>query len=129
MTPDDNPQAWRLDAACAGLPTPHYDPWYPDAPRVTTGTVAHINQARRDQIKHTLREHLPTGTHKAGPYTITVRAGARRINPTKITAAFPFDAHPELYTVTVDLDQGKTHVAPADLEPFTTQAAASVTIR
>lgn len=64
--------------------------------------------------------HPGTGSIPAGPYKVTVRAGARRLDPAKVAEAYPVVQHPELYRPAIDTAAVKHHLAPAELERFQT---------
>ena len=63
---------------------------------------AQIEQLKehRDHLSELLLATVPEGTKKveAGDYTISVRAGARRLNTRKIETQFPPTQYPQLYT-------------------------------
>lgn len=85
---------------------------------------------RRDTIRARLLQlHPGTGTVQAGPYKVTVRAGARRLDPAKVAEAYPVERHPELYRPAVDTAAIKHHLAPAELERFQTQGRPTVVIQ
>jgi hypothetical protein len=85
-------------------------------------------QQRREHIKNLLREHLPVGNHPAGPYTVHIRPGARRIDPRKVTAVYPPGEYPDLYETALSTTRVRRFLSPDALEAYTSQAAASVVI-
>lgn len=83
---------------------------------------------RRETIKAILRDRLPVGTHDVAGYKVQVKAGARRLNSKRLTAAYPFDRAPELYSVALDTAKVKDHVAPAHLIDFYDAGAPTVVV-
>lgn len=84
---------------------------------------------RREQIKaRLLALHPGHGTIPAGPYKVTVRHGARRLDPTKVAEAYPVTRHPELYKPTIDTGAVKHHLSPAELEQYQTVGKPTVVI-
>ena len=84
---------------------------------------------RREQIRARLLVlHPGTGSIPAGPYKVTVRTGARRLDPVKVAEAYPVVEHPELYKPAIDTTAVKHHLAPAELERFQTVGKPTVVI-
>lgn len=84
---------------------------------------------RREQIRaRLLALHPGTGSIPAGPYKVTVRAGARRLDPAKVAEAYPVVQHPELYSPKPDTTKIRHHIAAADLEPFLIEGKPTVVI-
>lgn len=74
---------------------------------------------RAKEIEAILRRRLPAGvTTPLGATRVTVKRGARRLNPTRFVAAFPAETWPGLYRTEVKPDTAaiKEQVAPAVLD-------------
>lgn len=80
------------------------------------------------EIKTILRDRLPVGTHPVGPFTVQVKAGAKRFDPKAFTAAFPFEVRPDLYSAQLDTAKVKDAVAPRELAAFYSQGAPTVVV-
>lgn len=72
---------------------------------------------------------LPVGKHEAGAHTVTIRAGAKRVDPKAIEAAKPKNEFPLLYKTVFDLDAAKNLIAPIELEFYKVQGAPVVTVK
>lgn len=83
---------------------------------------------RTDTIKAIFLGHFEVGAHPVGPYKVTIKAGARRLNATRLTAAFPVTQHPELYKPVLDTTAVKEHMAPVQLAAFQDAGAPTVTV-
>jgi len=86
------------------------------------------DKERVEEIKQILAAELPVGTHPAGSHKIQVRAGARRLNNTRLAEAYPYTVRPELYKATLDTTAVKHHLAPAELESFKDASAPTVVV-
>ena len=87
------------------------------------------DKERIDEIDGILRSRLERGTHRLGTATVTVKAGAKRLNATRLAAAYPFVERPELYKPVLDTAAAKHHIAPADLEAFTDEGSPVVEVK
>jgi hypothetical protein len=87
------------------------------------------DKERIDTIDAILRTRLDRGTHRIGSVTVTVKAGAHRLNATRLAAAFPFTVRPELYKPVLDTAAAKQHIAPVDLVPFTDEGTPVVEVK
>jgi hypothetical protein len=83
---------------------------------------------RKDTIKAILLASFEVGAHPVGPYKVTIKAGARRLNAARLTAAFPVTQHPELYKPVLDTTAVKEHMAPVQLAAFQDAGAPTVTV-
>jgi hypothetical protein len=80
-------------------------------------------------IKAIMRGRLPRGTHQLGAHVVLVKAGARRLNATRLTTAFPFTDRPDLYKAALDTAAVKDRIAPADLAAYYDEGTPTVEIR
>ncbi|WP_263121150.1 hypothetical protein [Cellulomonas sp. RIT-PI-Y] len=87
------------------------------------------DKERVEEIKATLRRRLGVGTHNTGAHSVQVRAGARRLNATRVAAAFPVVEHPELYKPTLDTAAVKAHIAPVALTEFQDEGTPTVVVK
>lgn len=97
--------------------------------RVKRKASIEADKERIDTIDAILRNRLDRGTHHLGPVTVTVKAGAHRLNTTRLAAAFPFTDRPELYKPVLDTAAARHHIAPADLEQFTDEGVPVVEVK
>ena len=82
-------------------------------------------QAQAEQIKERLDEikvqlinrHKP-GTHTIGDHKVQIRAGVRRLNSTRLAAAYPVEQFPQLYKASFDTAAVKNEFAPAALADY-----------
>ncbi len=63
-----------------------------------------------------------------GPFTVQVKAGARRFDPKTFTAAYPFEARPDLYSAQLDTGKVKDRIAPRELIAFYNEGAPTVVV-
>jgi hypothetical protein len=87
------------------------------------------DRERIDTIKATLRRRLPQGTTTVGAHAVLVKAAARRLNATRLTAAFPVVEHPELYKPVIDTAAAKHHLSPAALAEFQDEGTPTVEVK
>ena len=80
-----------------------------------------------DQIKFELSK-LDTGTHQLGDSKIQVQAPRRTLNKQKLTAAFPADQYPTMYSLQLDTKAVKDQVAPTILNQYMDTASAPTVI-
>lgn len=73
---------------------------------------------RLDTIKTILVNQRGAGTHTIGAHKVQIRAGVRRLNSSRLTAAYPADQYPQLYKSAIDTNAIKNQFAPAALEDF-----------
>lgn len=100
------------------------------APTTTTDLIALADEAstltaqaeqikeRLDTIKTILVNNAGTGTHTLGAHKVQIRVGVRRLNSSRLTAAYPADQYPQLYKQAIDTTAIKNQFAPAALEDF-----------
>lgn len=98
------------------------------AERVKREAAIEADKERIATINARLLDLLPTGTHDAGDHKVTIRAGARRLDPTKVADTYPFREYPEMYKVAVDTAKVKDLVAPALLRDLQTEGNPTVVI-
>lgn len=72
---------------------------------------------------------LPVGKHEAGAHLVTIRAGAKRVDPKAVEAAKPKDQYPLLYKTVFDLDAAKNLIAPIELDFYKVQGAPVVLVK
>lgn len=85
---------------------------------------------RRDAIRARLLQiHPEPGTIPAGPYTVQVKRGARRLNAGRLEADYPVTQHPELYAPKVDTAAVKHHIAGAVLDAYYDEGRPTVVIQ
>ncbi|WP_425837038.1 hypothetical protein [Microbacterium sp. PA5] len=84
-------------------------------------------QVQLDTIDDQIREQ-GIGTHRAGAYTVQVRAG-RRLDAKAVAEAYPVAQHPELYKPAIDTASLKAHVAAVELDKFYVDNTPSVVIK
>lgn len=87
------------------------------------------DKERIDEIKATLRRRLPRGTHHVGSHDVLVKAGARRLNAARLTAAFPVVEHPEFYKPAIDTAAVKHQLSPAALAEFQDEGTPTVEVK
>ena len=80
------------------------------------------------EIKTILRDRLPVGTHPVGPFTVQVKAGARRFDPKRFIESFPFEERPDLYSAQLDTGKVKDRVAPRELVEYYNAGAPTVVV-
>lgn len=84
---------------------------------------------RRDQIKSILRTLVPVGaTQPAGPYKVIVTSPAK-LDTAALAKAYPVATHHELYKPTLDTAAVRKHLAPIDLEQYSTHGTPVVTVK
>lgn len=93
------------------------------------GAEVEAIKERQDEIKTLLLTKLPQGTHEAGPFKVTVKAGAKRLNNAALMAAYPVTAHPEMYKAALDTTAVKKHIAPVELEQFQDTGAPTLAVK
>ncbi len=98
------------------------------AERVKREAEIEADRERIDAINARLLDLLPTGTHDAGDHKVTIRAGARRLDPAKVAEAYPFREHPEMYKVAVDTAKVREYVAPNFLRDLQTEGNPTVVV-
>ena len=91
-------------------------------------TVSVIDE-RAKTIKAILLDQLQVGTHTIGDHQVQVKAGASRIDLTKVEANHPFDQNPEIYKLKVDLALAKDKLTPEELRGYSTHTAPSVVVK
>lgn len=87
------------------------------------------DRERIDEIKATLRRRLPRGTHEVGSHQVLVKAPARRLNATRLAAAYPVVEHPELYKPVLDTTAVKHHLSPAALAEYQDAGTPTVEVK
>lgn len=87
------------------------------------------DKERIEEIDALLRARLPRGTHHLGAATVTVKAGAKRLNTGRLADAYPFTSRPELYKPVLDTAAARHHLAPADLEAFTDEGVPVIEVK
>jgi hypothetical protein len=83
---------------------------------------------RRDEIKSILRTLVPVGTTPAGTYKVIVTDPAK-LDTKALAEAYPVTSHHHLYKPTLDTAAVRKHVAPVDLEKYTTHGTPVVTVK
>ena len=91
--------------------------------------IDNLTQARQVIVVELLRIHPDDGKHDAGDIAVKVNR-SRRLDLKAVESKYPRDQRPELYDDTPRVTTAKVreHIAPADLEPFLTESAASVKV-
>lgn len=84
----------------------------------TLNAQAEQIKERLDEIKTILINEAGAGTHTLGAHKVQIRAGVRRLNSSRLTAAYPSDQFPQLYKHAIDTSAVKNQFAPAALEDF-----------
>lgn len=87
------------------------------------------DKERCDEIRAVLRRRLPRGTTSTGSHQVLVKAGARRLNAGRLTAAYPVVARPELYRPVIDTAAVKQRIAPVDLVAFQDEGTPVVEVK
>ena len=96
---------------------------------VTLAAQADHIITRRAEIRAMLLAALPVGTTTIAGCTVSVRAGAKRLDLKRLEFAYPFTQHPELFKATIDTTLVRAHLAPVALERFTTQGESTLSIK
>lgn len=73
---------------------------------------------RLDEIKIQLINRRKPGTHSIGDHKVQIRAGVRRLNSSRLAAAFPVEQFPKLYKAAFDTAAVKHEFAPTALEQY-----------
>ncbi|QIK83010.1 hypothetical protein [Sanguibacter sp. HDW7] len=81
------------------------------------------------EIKAILATRLPIGSLAVGDYKVIVKAGARRLSTSRLTAAFPVESYPALYKAALDTAAVKEQFAPAALAEYQDQGKPTVEVR
>lgn len=84
-----------------------------------------------DKVK-ALKERLVAfgpGSHDAGPYTVQVRAGAKRFDAKAAEKAYPAAENPVLYKTVLDPEAFKTYLAPIVVEQFKIEGKPTVVVK
>lgn len=69
------------------------------------------------------------GTHNAGPYTVQVRAGAKRFDAKAAEKAYPQTENPLLYKTVLDPEAFKTFLAPIVVDQFKIEGKPTVVVK
>lgn len=74
-----------------------------------------------------LQSHEP-GTYQAGALTVTVKAGAKRLNLKLLAKDYPISDYPELYEDAISTKCVRAAFAPNALEPYLQQGNPTVVV-
>jgi hypothetical protein len=96
--------------------------------------IATLQQEIKDRedevtaLKTTILDQWPAGTYPAGDLKVSIRPGAKTINPSKFTKLFPPVDHPDLYKLSPDSTKARKQLGEEQLQPVMTSRKPTVVI-
>lgn len=96
--------------------------------------IATLQQEIKDRedevttLKTTILDQWPAGTYPAGDLKVSIRPGAKTINPSKFTKLFPPTEHPDLYKLSPDSTKARKQLGEEQLQPVMTSRKPTVVI-
>ena len=81
-----------------------------------------------DTLKATILNQWPVGTYTAGELSVSVRPGARTINPSRFAKQFPPADYPDLYKLSPDSTKARKQLGEERLQPVMTSRKPTVVI-
>lgn len=85
-------------------------------------------QEQVDGLKTSILDQWPEGSYQAGGLKVTVKAGAKTINPARFQERFPPEKHPDLYKLAPDSRQARKKLGEDALIGVMTSRKPTVTI-
>ena len=85
-------------------------------------------QEQVDGLKTSILDQWPEGSYQAGGLKVTVKAGAKTINPARFQEQFPPEKHPDLYKLAPDSRQARKKLGEDALTGVMTSRKPTVTI-
>lgn len=85
-------------------------------------------QEQVDGLKASILDQWPEGSYQAGGLKVTVKAGAKTINPARFQEQFPPEKHPDLYRLAPDSRQARRRLGEDALTGVMTSRKPTVTI-
>ncbi|NEG90583.1 hypothetical protein [Bifidobacterium aerophilum] len=95
---------------------------------VIDSQIKELMEERDDLKSQILMSHPDPGSYEAGALTVTVKTGAKRLDPRKLEQAYPADKYPQLYKATLDTKAVRSQFAPAALEAYQTTGNPTVVV-
>lgn len=85
-------------------------------------------QEQVDGLKTSILDQWPEGSYQAGGLKVTVKAGAKTINPARFQEQFPPEKYPDLYKLAPDSRQARKKLGEDALNGVMTSRKPTVTI-
>lgn len=85
-------------------------------------------QEQVDGLKTSILDQWPEGSYQAGGLKVTVKAGAKTINPARFQEQFPPEKYPDLYKLAPDSRQARKKLGEDALTGVMTSRKPTVTI-
>ena len=85
-------------------------------------------QEQVDGLKASILDRWPEGSYQVGRLKVTVKAGAKTINPARFQERFPPEKHPDLYKLAPDSRQARKKLGEDALTGVMTSRKPTVTI-